>query len=155
MLPPSEKIFLKQSKKLNKNLACISWHSMCTHHVSQKINIFCVLCKNTKKNVSSTPILAPKFVFLQTRQKISFSRETTLWEHRLSRSRRKFFHHNILIFCILFKTYFKNATLGILSIYVLLICKACLCTAIPMHICLFFNINIMYEIRNIDNTPSV
>jgi hypothetical protein len=24
MLPPSEKIFLKQSKKLNKNLACIS-----------------------------------------------------------------------------------------------------------------------------------
>jgi hypothetical protein len=51
------------------------------------------------------PILAQKFVFFIHNTKMPFSCETTLWEHRMSRSMREIFHR---FFCWHFQHCLKH-----------------------------------------------
>jgi hypothetical protein len=50
-----------------------------------------------------TPILAPNFVFCTHNIKMAFSRETTLWVHRMSRTMREIFCRNFQHFKLWFK----------------------------------------------------
>jgi hypothetical protein len=73
MLPPPEKnIFKISKKKINKKLSMYVLTFYVHVQVSRKTDIFCDLYKKIKKMSRVTPILAPKFVFLHTTQKMSF-----------------------------------------------------------------------------------
>jgi hypothetical protein len=84
MLSSLENVFLKCQKIPNKNLARTSWHSMCARQVLWKTYNFSVLCKKDKKCLVA--IFAPKFVFFTHNTKMLFFCETTLWEHKMSRT---------------------------------------------------------------------
>jgi hypothetical protein len=70
MFPPPEKTFLKHQKITTIFFAHASEHSMCMRQISQKADIFCVLCKKTKIS-HATPALVTKKLSFYTQHKMS------------------------------------------------------------------------------------
>jgi hypothetical protein len=77
MLPPPKKIF-SEHKNSFKKIWHVNLDILCARAKFRRKQTFYVSCIKRQKIARATLSLAPKFVFLHTTQKMSFSRETTL-----------------------------------------------------------------------------